>query len=556
MRKILSMGFSRLSALGVLGLVGVAAATGCVGSDVEDGATGVATQRIYYIESALWTMRDIPVCYMMSGFSTEKTWVREALQGQRSWAQAGNVNFVGWGSCDANFTTGIRIWNGQAQTLSLGMDDGPINDMLLDFGSSPQTLYTTCIANSLTREACIKAVALHEFGHALGYSHEHNRDDTPASCTQAPQGDNGDTTFDEWDADAVMNYCATTTDLSATERVGTDRLYGPRNGDDRHLRDYNGDGKVDLLCHDVVAGTVTVDYAGSTSHFDGTDFSAAGSWCAATSTRRVFTGDFNGDGRTDLLCLDVASGSEYIDYASASGQFGGTDWSWAGGWCNATDHRQLFVADFNGDGRDDQLCFDYVSGARYIDYADASGHFDGSGWSNTTAWCNATSTRRLFVGDFNGDGRADLYCHDFVTGEQFVDIADASGHFNGTNWSQSIGFCNGNETRQLVIGDFNGDGRSDLLCYDAKISGKWISYATSSGTFGGIDVTINNAWCTSQGTRLYVGDVNGDGRDDLICHNVKTGAKHVDYASLSGSFAGTDWSTSTSWCGDDANELH
>jgi len=41
-----------------------------------------------------------------------------------------------------------------------------------------------------------------------------------------------------------------------------------------------------------------------------------------------------------------------------------------------------------------------------------------------------------------------------------------------------------------------------------------------------------------------------------VCHNVRSGAKWIDYASASGQFAGTDWSISSGWCSHDSGELH
>jgi hypothetical protein len=128
------------------------------------------------------------------------------------------------------------------------------------------------------------------------------------------------------------------------------------------------------------------------------------------------------------------------------------------------------------------MCHDVNAGGKRIDYADSSGRFNGTDWGRNDAWCNH-DTGRLFQGDFNGDGRADLLCHDMASGHKRIDYADASGRFGGTDRERAANWCSHEEGR-LFIGDFNGDRRDDLLCHDVASGYKWIDHADASGRFG------------------------------------------------------------------------
>ncbi|WP_415404668.1 M12 family metallopeptidase [Tateyamaria sp. SN3-11] len=107
-------------------------------------------------------------------------------------------------------------------------------------------------------------------------------------------------------------------------------------------------------------------------------------------------------------------------------------------WCSGTENR-LYLGDFNGDGLDDLLCHEkdgaQQPGRRRIDYADnvVDAVFADGDWASTSGPFCRLSSRELHIGDFDGDGRDDLMCFDTRNGRRFIDFANRSGALNGSN---------------------------------------------------------------------------------------------------------------------------
>lgn len=86
---------------------------------------------------------------------------------------------------------------------SLGAElDGKANGMVLNF------LFNNWSPSCITKkDFCSKVVAVHEFGHAIGFAHEQNRPDAPQECQNEAQGTDGDFHVTIYDPVSVMNYC-------------------------------------------------------------------------------------------------------------------------------------------------------------------------------------------------------------------------------------------------------------------------------------------------------------------------------------------------------------
>ena len=220
------------------------------------------------------------------------------------------------------------------------------------------------------------------------------------------------------------------------------------------LLDWNGDSKPDVVWQDRTDGFLAVWY------LDGADVTGTAVVTPSqvpTSWTIAGAGDFNGDGKPDILWQDRTSGVAlvwFMDGAMATGLAAlipsqvTTNWRIAG------------VADVNGDGKPDILWQDETAGNVGVWIMD--------GVSATTALplvpgSVATSWRLAGAGDFNGDGKPDLVWHDVtdgLSGVWFMDGVTRTG-FSFLNPAQVA-----TTWRIAGVADLNGDGKPDILWQD------------------------------------------------------------------------------------------
>ena len=191
-----------------------------------------------------------------------------------------------------------------------------------------------------------------------------------------------------------------------------------------------------------------------------------------------------------------------------------------------------FMGDFNGDGRQDVLIFDSGTGALYV-YVTASGINGGAGAANVdTAESGLLTTLPAGVsvegvGDFNNDGRADVLVQD-ASGNLPVLVNDntvAAGNPVALDAAKT-GFITNPPAGWEVLGaaDANDDGNADVYVTDnGGVGGSVFTYITQAsaggtpsldGTVGGSPIGLPAGWMMS-----VVGDLNGDGLSDMMASN-------------------------------------
>jgi hypothetical protein len=223
---------------------------------------------------------------------------------------------------------------------------------------------------------------------------------------------------------------------------------------------------------------------------------------SADSPEAVAVGDFNGDGKQDVVSASASPGSTSVALGHGDGTFDATKTKvWTG-----SDLRQSAVGDFNGDGVQDLAVAvpNPSSGLLLL----LKGAGDGT-FTSSSVVAGARDTMGVAAGDFTSDGNQDLAA---VT--QGGEVAVLQGHGDGT-FSSLGGATAGNDGRSIAVGDFDGDASLDLATVSLGPGTVSILRGNGAGAFSAAStpaVGTSPSW-------LAIGDFNGDVTQDIATAN-------------------------------------
>ncbi len=291
------------------------------------------------------------------------------------------------------------------------------------------------------------------------------------------------------------------------------------------LGDLNGDGMLDIVTAggDSSRGTVSVLLGTG----EGT-FAAKVDYTTGNGPSSVALRDLNGDGKLDLVVASGAANTVSVLLGTDDGKFAPKVDNPGRG-----NPSSVVVSDLNGDGKLDLMTANQDTNVVSVLLGTGDGKFDAGPNCSTGG-----SPRAVTLGDVDGDGNLDLVTANYDVGTVSVLLGTGDGRF-----AAKVDYATGERPSWVALGDLNGDGKLDLAA--ATYAGFSSTVSVLLGTGGGkfaakVDYTtgglVNDANPPSAFS-VALGDLNGDGKLDLVTANWSTSTVSVLLGTGGGKFA-------------------
>jgi Calx-beta domain/FG-GAP-like repeat/FG-GAP repeat len=241
-------------------------------------------------------------------------------------------------------------------------------------------------------------------------------------------------------------------------------------------------------------------------------FSPATSFPVGTNPQAVVTADFNNDGHLDLATANPGLNSVSVLLGDGTGGFGAAIDS-AGTTNDAFERASVTVADFNNDGQLDLATVMYG----YYEYS-TFGRLDvrlgnGDGTFQSPTLVRAGSPLAVAAGDFNNDGKSDLVVTSDFQGEQgFVQVLLGNGLGGFTTSGSGVG---SNFDPVLAVGDLNGDDNLDAVAVAGEFGSDGAAFV-GNGRGGLFAASTFSSTSYLPAWAVAVADFTRDGIPDLV----------------------------------------
>jgi hypothetical protein len=279
------------------------------------------------------------------------------------------------------------------------------------------------------------------------------------------------------------------------------------------LGDIDNDGKVDMVIPGLYSGAINLAVLHNTSTPGNISYAAPSLFSGGSDPIEALLFDINSDGKLDVITVD--NGSNKISVRKNTSSPGSVSFAPRQEFHAGSNVLSLAAGDLDGDGRPEiaVLNTQYYAGVlRNISLGDSIMFAPLIPFS-TDLSANSVS---INIADLNGDGKPELM---YVASFPAVDIGIYKNQSTVGNisFAPKVTYNAGSSfPRQVKVGDMDGDGKPDIVIGNSNSSTTYFGTLRNTGAFGNISfASLQTYPASSQSGELSLADLNGDGKLDV-----------------------------------------